>query len=97
MYIIHAYIKVDSNQQEKFLEQAKDLIAGSRAEEGNISYQLYQDTNETNAFVMVEEWKDMEAIKYHGQTEHYKRFGVNTKDLLSAPTNVKRFEVKEVL
>ena len=74
MIVLHAFIKVDPNHRIPFLEQAQQIMKHSKAEEGNNSYHLYEDTIEPNSFVMLEEWDDLAAIEYHNHTEHYKAF-----------------------
>ena len=51
--------------KEKFLADTLPLIRSSRAESGNISYQLYEAIDTPNQFVMVEEWQDQTAIDQH--------------------------------
>ena len=93
MIINHAFIKIKPEHRETFLEQVKDVIAGSQSEEGNISYNLYEDTEQVNAFVMLEEWKDQEATEFHRETSHYKNFMKNVQSILSGSVSVKRYEV----
>ncbi len=42
--IIHAIFQVDPAKQQSFLEGIQPLIHGSREESGNVSYDLYKDT-----------------------------------------------------
>jgi quinol monooxygenase YgiN len=93
MNIIHAHIKVKPEYRDAFLEQVKELVKQSQVEEGNISYQLYENTELPNAFVMLEEWKDASAIEFHNQTTHYKEFGKVAKDFLLEPPQVVKYEV----
>ena len=44
MIIIHAIFQVDPAKQQAFLEEIQPLIHGSREESGNVSYDLYKDT-----------------------------------------------------
>lgn len=94
MYIIHAHIKVKPQYRNLFLEKVEALILNSQMEEGNMSYQLYESTAESNAFVMLEEWRDEAAIQFHNHTPHFKEFGAISKDFLQEPPNVVRYEVK---
>jgi quinol monooxygenase YgiN len=94
MNIIHAHISVKPTYREQFLKQVKGLVKDSQAEEGNISYQLYEDTEQPNKFVMLEEWKDQAAIEFHFQTPHFKQFGEKSKEFYQEPTKVMQFEVK---
>ncbi|HDV4624086.1 TPA: antibiotic biosynthesis monooxygenase, partial [Bacillus anthracis] len=44
MIIIHAIFQVDPAKQQSFLEEIHPLIHSSREESGNVSYDLYKDT-----------------------------------------------------
>ncbi len=57
----------------EFIKTAQELIAKSRAEEGNISYSLFEDVNDEKIVAFIEEWKDLKAIEFHNNTEHFKR------------------------
>ncbi|WP_018923103.1 putative quinol monooxygenase [Salsuginibacillus kocurii] len=95
MQVIHAHMKVKSENREEFLERVQSLIKESQAEEGNISYDLYEDVSEPNKFVMLEEWRDEDAVEYHFQTPHFAHFGDIAENLLEGAPEVKRFEVNE--
>ncbi|WP_223066022.1 putative quinol monooxygenase [Paenibacillus caui] len=95
MIVIHAHIKIQPAYTDIFLEKVAPLIAGSRNEAGNISYSLYRDIDQSNVFIMVEEWKDEEAVSFHNQTAHFTQFVSESKQLLLEPLQVKRFDVKE--
>lgn len=95
MLVLHAYIKVNPNQREEFLGHAKQVMKGSKAEEGCNTYHLYEDTLEPNTFVMVEEWKDAAALEYHFKTEHYRVFKEATGGMLVEPPRLERFEAAE--
>ncbi|ADU31021.1 putative quinol monooxygenase [Evansella cellulosilytica] len=95
MHIIHAHIHVKEEKRDAFLEEVKPLITGSQAEEGNITYRLYEDTEAPNQFVMLEEWVDQKAIDIHNETEHFKNFGKKAKDYFKQAPEVKVFAVTE--
>lgn len=73
-------IKVTSRRTIKpeFAEEAflryKDMVEGTRREAGCISYELFRDVNDTNTFVMIEEWESPDNQAVHEQTPHYKKF-----------------------
>lgn len=98
MIVIHAYLKIKASEIGLFLEKAKDLVAGSQAEEGNITYKLVQEVEDSSSFIVVEEWQDEQAVEYHNQTEHFKAFGafLTEQDILLEPPVVKSFLVQEV-
>lgn len=64
---------INKGEKENFIKTAEELIKKSREEEGNISYCLCEDIENPDILTFIEEWKDMEAIKFHNNTEHFKR------------------------
>ncbi len=92
MIIIHAYLKVEAQQRQAFLDQAKLITVPSQAEEGNISYQYFEDPEQPNTFVFVEKWKDQAAIDVHETTAHFRNFVEVLTELICAPIEVQLFE-----
>ncbi|MDT8861074.1 antibiotic biosynthesis monooxygenase [Alkalihalobacillus sp. MEB130] len=95
MVVIHAYLHVLPEKRSLFLEQVQSLIEGSKAEEGNITYHLYEDTEVKAKFIMVEEWKDEAAVAFHNETEHFKHFGSIASEYFAAPPEVLQFAVSK--
>jgi quinol monooxygenase YgiN len=93
MNIIHAHLKVKEEYRSAFLEQVMKLLTESQAEEGNISYELYEHASQPNTFVMLEEWRDASAIAFHNQTTHFKEFGIAAKEFFQEPPRVVTYEV----
>ncbi|QWU45695.1 putative quinol monooxygenase [Bacillus sp. NP247] len=91
MIIIHAIFQVDPAKQQSFLEEIQPLIHGSREESGNISYDLYKDTEKENVYTMVEVWKDDKAVASHNTSEHFTSFVSKASQFLTAPLNIKVF------
>jgi len=40
-------------------------------EQGCISYELFQELDNPNNLTLIEEWKDLEALKRHTETPHF--------------------------
>lgn len=55
-----------------FLETALKLVEESRKEEGNISYGLFEDTENFEILTFMEEWKSIDAVKIHEESDHFK-------------------------
>jgi quinol monooxygenase YgiN len=94
MIIIHAGFKVNKEKEEEFLEEIYRLIDASREESGNISYDLMKDTEKTNEYMMVEVWKDQEAVQNHNESEHFISFMKKAPQYLAAPAAVDVFDGK---
>lgn len=95
MIVIHAYLKVNTEKREQFLDHAQNVIEHSKAEEGNNHYHLYEDTKDLNTFIFVEEWKDQAALDLHEETAHFKQFVGPLEDFLIEPIFVERYEVSK--
>jgi len=91
MIIIHAKMKVNRELESEFLETVQDLIASSRAEAGNVSYKLLKDTEEDDTYVMVEQWKDQDAVGAHNASSHFQAFVAQAPKYLTAPLDVQAF------
>jgi quinol monooxygenase YgiN len=63
-----------------------DLVAPTRAEEGNVSYDLYESASTPGTFVTVEVWHGQADLDAHMQTPHIARtFEVAGEHLGAAP------------
>lgn len=62
---------VKEGMEEQYKAMAEELVRGSAAEEGNITYTLNQDIQNPRSFAMIEIWKDKEAIALHNASEHF--------------------------
>lgn len=47
-----------------------ELVAPTRAEDGNVSYDLFESGAAPGTFVTVEAWRDQAAVDGHLQTPH---------------------------
>ena len=82
--IINAQIFIKPEKVDDFLAATKELIEKSRAEEGCITYNLYQDPHDKTKFFFFEEWKNQAAIDFHFATEHFVNFGKMLEEFASA-------------
>lgn len=96
MIIIHAGFQVKTDLEQEFLKEIKPLIEASRAEQGNVSYDLLKDTEKAGAYTMVEQWKDMDAVQTHNQADHFTAFMAKAPQYMAAPTEVKLFNAEPI-
>ena len=82
--IISAQVFIKPEKVDAFIAATKDLIEKSRAEEGCISYSLYQDPQDKTKFLFFEEWKNQAAVDFHFATDHFQKFGEVLNDCASA-------------
>ncbi|MFY0758021.1 putative quinol monooxygenase [Metabacillus dongyingensis] len=96
MIIIHAGFKVIAEKENDFLNEIRSLVAASRAESGNISYDLLKDTEQDGAYTMVEVWESAEAVAAHNSSEHFTSFVGKAPQFMAAPLQVKMFDGKQL-
>lgn len=73
---------------DELIRLALDLVAASRKEGGNISYDFYADINDSSRFTFIEVWKDQEAIDIHNATAHFQDFGAKAGPLFAGPLDI---------
>lgn len=78
--IARAFVK--DGQEDAFIALAAPLIEAARAEEGNISYSLYQSPSQKTEFIFYEEYKDDAAMMVHRSSAHFNTFAESVQELL---------------
>jgi quinol monooxygenase YgiN len=64
------------------LETMRGMLEPARVERGCLSYRLYEDVEDRNTFVLVEEWKTKRDLEGHIRTDNQRRL-LALMDLLS--------------
>lgn len=88
---IVARAEVLDGKEKDFMEAAEPLIAATRAEEGNISYNLYRHPVRSGSFLFYEEYKDQQAVDRHAASAHFRAFGKAIQGLLASELIVEVF------
>ena len=71
---IAATIAVKPEHRAELAAVFADLVATSRAEAGNLRYDLHQDIADENRFVFFENWRDQAAVDSHNASAHFQNF-----------------------
>lgn len=81
---IIAEITLKPNVSEAMKPIFEKVVSASQAEDGCIYYDLHQDISDTTntKFVMVEIWKNQEAINSHNETPHFNTFKQASADYI---------------
>lgn len=73
---------VQPERRSDLLETMRGMLEPARVERGCLSYRLYEDVENRNAFVLLEEWKTQEDIERHLRKDNQRRL-LALMDLLS--------------
>ncbi|GAA5002494.1 putative quinol monooxygenase [Acinetobacter puyangensis] len=92
MIVLNVFLKVKPNARHHFLELFHEIIEESRKEAGNLHYQMAEDILQENTFLLIEHWKDEQAIEFHHTTPHWDKLVSSIDDYLAAPTVLKQYQ-----
>jgi quinol monooxygenase YgiN len=70
------------------LQAIREMLEPTRVEDGCLSFNLYQDIENRNTFVLMEEWASKEDLDKHLLTLNYKNL-LMLMDLLGKPPEIK--------
>ena len=91
MIKIVAKARIKADKIEDFKAAAKELVLGSRAEEGNVSYSLNMNVKDPQEFAIIEMWKDPAAIEAHKKAPHFTGTGPKIAACAEAPMTLDVF------
>lgn len=72
--MMHVRYKIKEGKRDEFIQKVKQqgIITASAQEPGNLLYECYYPADDMTSIILLELWKDEEAIALHRKTEHYK-------------------------
>ena len=96
MIVLNVTYKCKPGMNKAFLAKlnAEGLAAACRAEAGNIKYDYYLPENGSDELLLVEKWRDRDALKAHAAQPHFARIGAVKADYVD-DTVIEKFFVEE--
>jgi len=92
MLAVIARLNVAKGKEAEFEKHMLSLAEQVRANEpGNELYTLCKDDD--GNYLMLELYKDEEALAAHGQSEHFKAAGAGFRGLMAGPPEITRLQV----
>ncbi len=64
---------VRSEKRSDLLKTMKGMLEPVRVERGCLSYRLYEDVEDRNTFVLMEEWESQKDLESHIRTDNERR------------------------
>lgn len=71
---IVAKLPVQEDKVDEAIELFKDLMVKVAEEEGTLAYTLNREQKNPNTIVIMERYKDKDALDAHSSTPHFKEF-----------------------
>ena len=75
-------MNVHPDKRNDLLKTMRGMLEPARVERGCLSYRLYEDVEDRNIFILVEEWKTQDDLERHIRTDNQRRI-LALMDLLS--------------
>jgi quinol monooxygenase YgiN len=75
-YVVAATWTCEPGKEDVVRDAIEKLTPPSRAEEGNVVYQAYQDPAEPSVFRLFEIYADQDAYAAHGASDHFATYGL---------------------
>ena len=96
MIVLNVTYQCKPELRDEFLEMimTEGIDAASRAEEGNIRYDYYLPADGRDELLLVEKWRDAEALAAHGAQPHYAKLKALKAEYVT-DTVIERFESRE--
>ena len=96
MIVLNVTYKCKPDMREEFLEaiMTEGIDIASRNEAGNIKYDYYFPADGSSDLLLVEKWKDAEALAEHGRQAHFARLK-EIKAEYVLDTVIEKFEAQE--
>ena len=64
---------VRPERRRDLLDTMRGMLEPARVERGCLSYRLYEDVEDRNIFILVEEWKTQKDMENHIRTDNQRR------------------------
>ena len=80
--------------RDEFLEMiiSEGIDVECRAEEGNLKYDYFIPTDDSDDLLLVEKWRDAEALAIHSKQPHFAKLGEIKKDYVN-DTIIEKFVI----
>lgn len=93
MIIIAGTFRVPPENLERFKPHMREMVEGSRAEHGCLTYSHGVDLLEPGLIRLFEIWRDQESIAAHGQAAHVAAYRAAAAEFVVSDRNIRRYEV----
>lgn len=70
---INCMIKAKPETREQVLELAKELVAFSKKDAGNIDYDIFASQTDSMSMMIFETWTDQASLDVHSASPHFTR------------------------
>jgi quinol monooxygenase YgiN len=85
MIVVAVYANVKPDMIEAFRDATVENAANSIKEPGIVRFDFIQQTDEPASFLLVEAYKNDDAIAKHKETQHYAKWSAAVESMMAHP------------
>ncbi|MBV9107488.1 MAG: antibiotic biosynthesis monooxygenase [Verrucomicrobia bacterium] len=91
MIVVHVHVHVNFESVQAFIEATVENARNSIREPGIARFDVVQQTDDPTRFVLVEVYRDQEAMEAHRETSHYLKWRDGVASMMSEPRTRETF------
>ena len=92
MFIVHVFVQVKAGFGEQFIAASLENAKASLQEPGIARFDILQDQDDPDRFVLVEVYLTKLDTARHKETAHYQRWKTAVADMMAIPRSKKVYE-----
>jgi quinol monooxygenase YgiN len=92
MLVVHVHVHVRSECVESFISATRENARASLEEPGILRFDVVQQTDAPERFVLVEVYRNPEAPGRHKETAHYQRWRDAVESMMAEPRHSVKYQ-----
>ena len=74
MIVVTGRVRIPKDRRDAFRAVATEMCNASRGDDGCLGYRVYEDLEQPDRYVFIEEWRDDAALQSHFSQAHTTKF-----------------------
>ena len=92
MFVVCVHVQIKLEHVEEFIAASKENASKTILEPGNLRFDVLQQADDPQQFILYEAYRDEEGAKAHKQTAHYARWRDAVETWLAQPRKGVQFK-----
>jgi autoinducer 2-degrading protein len=92
MFVVCVHVHVKPEHRQSFIEASLDNARNTIREPGNLRFDVLQQADDPDRFLLYEVYGDEAAVKAHKETPHYARWAAAVNPWMAEPRKGIRYE-----
>jgi quinol monooxygenase YgiN len=93
--VVTGRVQIPTERRDVFLAIATEMCSASRGDDGCLGYRVYEDLEQPDRYVFIEEWRDDAALQSHFSQAHTTKFMAALLPMLGEPADALFHSVAE--